>query len=257
VADPWSHTVILSWEPTLRFFEQRVKFLRTLEDADLLTAFQWAGGIGAGAGIRARLGASEFLDVQVQQARLDLIGRSADVSAGRRAIEILLEFLEPTQVMLRWVSMQFLVPLAADYDTARTTTASRHFGCLVGPALTPTDWAILLDGYSVEAESGFQVEFGVISDTEGADRVAKRSGRIPDLYRETLPEDVFEQDEYPPCALFLDWKWTPGRFLNEDTVFEDLIAAWDAFAAESSAGAGSVASEMALVIETSMMEAQG
>lgn len=224
----------MSWPTSLTFLERRTHILRALEERNLLAAFRWSEDVTG-----VLLGASGFAEISSRRAEVHLVGSAEDLEKGRVALEIILSETEPEWVSVDSVLAQVLLPVDLPYLDARRRLAST--GAQGMADTQSTDVAILLDGQAGDPPVRFQVEYGVISDEEAPDRVARRVGRMSGpRSMPPLPGNFFEQNGYPICSLFFDWLWVPGTHHEGEAVLDEIWILRDELANLSQRLAGSV-----------------
>ncbi len=225
---PWSHTVIVQWPASFGFFDLRGRLLGNLDERGLLTAFRWSDD-----SVSVRMGRTEILEMSSDRALLMVVGPEGGLSQARDALAAAIETIDPSTVVLTEALFQFLLPLDVGNEEARRVTSHHLLGDLL-PQAVLTDWAYLVDGRSHRTRGTFQVEFGVISDEEAPERVARRVGRLWQRGLAPAPQDLFEED-YPRSSFFFDWSWSTNARFRVDEVRSDLFGLWDTLAEESEA----------------------
>lgn len=226
---PWTQVLELSWAPELRFYEQRILLLRELEASQDLAQFRVLDHR-----VEARLGDLEALEIGPTGATFTLVGPEARLEVVRDALSLTLKSLDPSNVLVGLIALQFLTPLSADYEDARRRSTAH----VVGPVLEgAVDYALLVDGFSREINARFQVELGVIAPQEAPTRIARSMGRLDvggrGAYRELLPPSALDRDDYPPAAFFSDWNWGVRAAPGVDGGPEEVFRLWDRVVAES------------------------
>lgn len=207
VYDPRTCRVILSWRPTLEYYDQRYRVLKSFEEEKLLVGFQASETQVVGrlhGGEQLTIGPSALIiDGHVKEATN--FGRLLD-DAARRC----LERLKPSVTGIK-ITTRHIVGLdhLGDYDAARIT-ASRIF---LGPfsiATNAIDFAALVDGRDDSRKIDYHTEFGIVSRMEGFARLA-RDLELPQTRsaprgRSTVEANVdgLTPSALPPVSLFLE-----------------------------------------------------
>lgn len=200
--EPWSISVAIDWEPTVRYFEHRLTWLK---DADAihdggsfrvtadLVGFRWGGGTNE---VTLVSGGSRGLTA------------SGDPSAVLALVEAGLTLCEPSRFRLGVASLQYVVPLTGEYDKLREAAGMNFLGELATQEHL-TDFAILID--SNDADFARQMEFGIVSAKEIPPRLARSYGRMAGP-NAVAPESYWaRRKDLPPVALFIDVAWKDLR----------------------------------------------
>lgn len=227
----WTQSVNLRWRPELKYFEGRTTFLRELESAGLLTAFRWRGNA-----LDVRIGEFEYLRIGVASARLDVFSPRASGDRIRIAAKLALDQFAPSDVEMMPMRLRYLLPIDADASTTQIRTAQLVANELGNSA---KDWALLVDGYSDPLDTGYQVEYGIVSLEEMA---ARLTGSISRLNRgNDEVEQTVDLEGLPPCGLFLDVDWGFSKPLNTDDVYDQAESIWRSAVAEGESMAHRIA----------------
>jgi hypothetical protein len=234
---------MMHWRPCLAFYERRIELLRLWESSDLLVAFQVAHDR-----ISAVVGEDTF--VSVGTAGLDITTLTTEDEAfAARLISEATEMLGVDAISGVTSDLQFLVSVDLDYDEARRRLAAPMVGAWFESSQL-IDSAMLLDGRSRDGAAHFQIEFGVVSREEVAQRTSRMVGRLsnaadfdishglqrldPATWSAETPDDA------PAVSLFADWHW---RFIDtppEGATIGDVLPAWRALMEESAEVVGAI-----------------
>jgi len=227
VAAPWSHSLSLSWPPQVAFFDLRTRILESLQAAGLLSAFRWteAGSISG------RLGPAEVIEVSSGGGRLGLVGPGARLSEAKKALSVVLGVLAPPHLTFNGLLLQYLEPIAMTYDDARMRSGVTMVGPAL-PSLETTDWAYWVDGRSPQDGLPFWLECGIINAAEAPARVGRRTGRFRGDWG-SIPAELIDRPDYPPCAFFADWRWIVNRRIGEEDLPALLFDMWDGLVSRS------------------------
>lgn len=228
---PWTQVLELSWAPELRFYEQRIFLLRELEARQNLAEFRVLDHR-----IEARLSEKEALEVGPTGASFVLVGPEARLEVVRDVVSLVLKSLDPENVSVSLLAVQFLTTLPDEFEDARR----RSTQYVVGPFLEEgaRDYALLVDGMSATLQAAFQVELGVVDPHEAPLRIGRFIGRLSDTgrvaNRELLPRSAFMRDDYPAAAFFSDWNWYPRMEPRPQGEAEaEVFALWNRVVEES------------------------
>jgi hypothetical protein len=214
------------WRPELSFTEKRSALLRRLEEAALLSEFKL--GVDD---VTVRIGPFESIKVGVGGAICDVGSPTADVARVRIALEMTLDMLAPSDVVLHLLSIRCFEELDGNPAAIQVGSGGKLIAVAM-PSAVPLDWALLLDGRARGAPGQFKVEFGVVSGPEAAMRLS-----LPTIGRTGVSEsgDVpFQPDTggLPACALFFDWHWF-ASLPAVDRAYVEIVAGWDAILSET------------------------
>ena len=218
----WTQAVNLQWQPELKYFEGRTKFLRDLESEDLLTAFRWRGN-----SLEVRIGEFEFLTIGVARARLDVLSPQASGDRIRTAVKIALELFAPRDVVMRPMHLRYLLPVSDDASLTQVRTAQLVANEIGNGA---SDWALLVDGHSGELDTDYQVEYGIVSQGEMAVRLAGRISRVNSGNNEV--EQTVDLEGLPACGVFLDVDWGFSHPFGTEDVYDQAESIWRSAVAE-------------------------
>lgn len=222
--EPWTQSIELAWRPELGFFDDRSALLRKLESLELINQFHWSAD-------EVVVKVQEFatLRVGVDGASIYLASPRASADRVRQALQVALDHVKPKGVVMVLARIRHLVPINSTAREAQQLSAASVLGLALSD-VRPTDYALMVDGVSDLLKAPFQVEFGVISDEEGAYRFSPGSGRMGG-YSEPIPPDL---EGLPRCAAFFDWSWVVRKPMTEDGFgFESVVTTWDSLAGES------------------------
>ena len=211
----WTQELRLGFRPELRFYEQRTSLLRLLEERDSLQAFRWTDQ-----GISARLQDHADLRLTARSATVRVLSPRTSVDDVRQLVLLVLQALEPSDVIVVTFQAQCLAPVGAVFADIAAAT-----GVLLEPEMAPeaqvTDWAMLVDGQS---DSGkFTLEYGLIKEDEAVSRLMRTAGRVGGPSGD---EEVLDIADLPECALFLDWLWSLNAACGDDLAVS-VTQAWD------------------------------
>ncbi len=219
---PWIQVVELAWRPELGFFERRPGLLRRLEGLGLLSQFNWAEDA-----VTVKIEDYAAVRVSVNGAIAWVTGPSAGVDRARRVLTASLHDLKPQKVVFADTRLRYLAPIATAPKEAQRRSAQRIVGRTWADGY-PTDWALLLDGFSERTRSAFQVEYGIVTPDEVRIRYSRPVGRIG---RDTPVIDP-DLENLPESAVFLDWFWRGGVRIEGDPA-QGVVERWDALLSES------------------------
>ena len=224
MAVPWTQTLSLNWRPALRFYEERVGILRTLDDDGVLAAFR----VDADR-IDARFGDGHSLKVEQSGMTLQLFGLDADLDPLWDYVMLVCNRVQPARIRGVEGEFQHIVGLDLSFEQAVARGHERLYSLPPSDAISYGDWALLMDMTCSDGRSG-QVEFGIIRNNEAPRRLTRASSRMGTLDR---GPQQWSGVEFPEVGLFSDSRWSPSAPL-ESGEFDQLRAFWDA--ASSSAG---------------------
>jgi hypothetical protein len=134
----------------------------------------------------------------------DAVAAEAGVSSLTPAVEGIWPVLEPKSVVLRSASLAWSFDLdGVDYNEARASFARQASGVTAWPlGFRAIDASALMDleGPNYSA----QVEWGIVSDTELAERITEpKAGRMS-ANRPAAKASAVNVEELPPTSLFVD-----------------------------------------------------
>jgi len=210
------------WRPELSFFEERSGLLRELEDAQLLDEFRWTVD-----DVTVKIGQFEGLRVGVNGATVYVMSPRTEGERTRAALEMVLERLKPRDIVLGSIHLQRFVEIHAPAAEVQASSAQDLVGNWM-PSATAGDWALLLDGSSRLAPGPFQVEFGVVSQSEAGIRLSASIGRLES------PELPFQPDleGLPGCSFFFSWLWATDSVVSSEPM-KEMMAVWEAVLSET------------------------
>lgn len=235
VPEPWSLSVAIDWEPTIRHFERRLKWLADADTLHHADSFRVTADL---VGLRWGDGAHE---VTVSSDGTRAQSASSDPSAVLALIEAALRLIEPSRFRSLNTSLQFVVPLKGTYDEIRVTAGQSIFAELAQQERL-TDWAVLFD--SEQPRFMRQFEFGIVSAREIPPRLARSLGRMSDGRTPVLGESYWaHRPELPPVALFVDGTWT-GRQLNMKPTEAWLAPWWNEVREDAEGAVGAIISRV-------------
>ena len=186
----------MAWRPQLSFYDLRVDILRAFDSNHSLLKFTMPDD-----SIEALVANVGFVRMAPDGLRVTITSPRFDEQAVTQVLEIMLGKSDISTSHLT-CNVQHLIPIAADYDEARTSAIS---GWLRPTPIQMTDIAILVDGVDDETGYGFQCEYGIISAEESVDRLARQVGRLTNSSDLPLDPDIAG---LPDVAAFLDWHWS-------------------------------------------------
>lgn len=204
----------LRWRTELAFYERRTHILRRFEEMGS-EAFRWHEST-----VGARLAPHCEVEISATGATVRLLSPHLDASTARQALGVVMVEMEPSDVVLHFVGLQYLLPIPLPFETAAVQSAESLVSEVL-PDAQPLDWSVLLDGGS-EGIGAFQVEYGIISQSEAEDRLRRQVGRIPSLSGGApgVPPDL---SGLPECAHFFDWSWHVQRLLDGDDLTSSAV----------------------------------
>lgn len=173
----WVSTYDLSWSPPITFLNRALLLAERVEsDFDPVSFVFHEDRIGF---------AARHRDVRISIALSGItivLGPSTEaISDLEPELDLVLSVFEPTDLSLAAASDMIVLPVPGDYDEARSRLAGQASG-LTHPVdgLTPTDTAVLID--LDDSDRHFQVEYGVVTADEAAERIA-----FPERSRSEIP----------------------------------------------------------------------
>jgi hypothetical protein len=212
----WGETVRVSWRRSLKYYEFRIPALRKLEEAGLLSGFRVRGEEEAG----GRLG-DPFHELSLSPTGVSgtMHLPSGDRSRIRRAMQLVLDVLQPEAITGALFGGRYLIPIQGDYDKVRRAAVRTLTSDSL--QLPIMDWSLLVDLEGTKEGQEGQCEFGIVSRSEMRDRIAGVVGRLAGE-RVSLPDEV----EFPEVALFLDQSWGQSAPFLADDVHKGLDEFW-------------------------------
>lgn len=194
----WAQSISLWWRPELRFYEERIDILRSLEERGYLRAFRVQENF-----IDARLFDSrDRLSVRQDGLELHLDRPDADVDRAWEAVEIGLSAVEPRQPRTVVATFQHLTGLDMGFEEAVARAYGSVFGTLGTDSIKLGDWAVLVD-VSMNGGASGQIEFGIVRADEVPDRLSRAAGRIGS--RQAEPRDVPGPEAFEDVSMFADF----------------------------------------------------
>jgi hypothetical protein len=195
----WTQEISLRWRPEAAFFERWPKVLRALEDDGTIRSFRVGGPGDVEVGLVDRNHSLRLAPTSLTLLALTPEGVNSQVLA---AVRQALTIIAPRSVRSSFVRFQNLVPLDVGYERARVEAAKTLFASWVEPVEDP-DWAVLLNGR--DAAWDYQIEFGIVSQAEIAERLARIVSRV-DADEFGDPEH-WSEVPLPEVAFFADSNW--------------------------------------------------
>lgn len=204
----WGHELGVRWRPSLRFFEEGVKFLRHLDDEGELQAFKVDRNL-----LEARLGPAEVLILRPNGADFHVIGPDSDPTRLQGVLHEALDRFQVQSLRPLHYRLQILDAVEAEATALCRSGGEMSAGRFLGPDSGVTDFSVLADGERDELT--YQVEFGVLSSAEMPDRVLRSVGRIGHGDNDiSTTRYVRHVVVFPATALFSDWSWFPANPLD-------------------------------------------
>jgi hypothetical protein len=198
VLPPWTQSVSLHWRPELRFYEERIRILRELEDKRELRAFRVAEG-----SIDARIRDDDhLLSVHQSGLSIQLLRPNADIDRAWAALTTVVETIRPASLRRTTVAFQYVSELKVDMPTAISNSIDHLFSVPTVEGVSYRDWAVLMDITRSDGSEG-QMEFGIVEDHEVPARLSRHVGRI-NVSGGNVAPDHWKEDEFPAVAVFAD-----------------------------------------------------
>lgn len=220
---PWTQSLSVHWRPVLRFYEERIGVLRSLEDQGILKAFA-VGNDQIGARL---LDAGHELSVSEGGLSLELFGQDVELDTGWEFAMAAVEAVKPTQIRRAQARFQYIVALERPFDQAVTEGLERLLSVPALAGASYADFALLLDMAGPDDVTG-HMEFGIIRDGEAAVRLGRQIGpmqRHAGPGSRALGEPRWLGTEFPRVALFVDLTWEQMREFER---FEEVRGFWAA-----------------------------
>jgi hypothetical protein len=218
----WMQAVELQWRPQVRFFDLRTRVLLELEEEDLMDAFSWEANE-----VLVRVSPYEAYRVAVNGATCWITSPRLTPVNVRASLARFLDEMQPGAIHVSRAFFRYLLPIA---DHSATEAQGQFAGDVTGGVLpdgTALDAAVLLDGRTDSLGAFFQVEYGIVSESEVSLRL-RGAGAIPPMQSPLAPDLT----DAPACALWLSWMWTrpeDGRAGSR----QDAEELWDRLVNES------------------------
>lgn len=198
---PWTQSLALAWRPELRFYEKRLEILRALEERGDLWAFRASEDR-----VQARL-VDQWQQMSVRQSgvALHLLSPAADEERSWKALALASEMVQPKEIRSLSIAFQYAVELPIPFaDAARRGGRALVAGFGLSGVSVP-DWAVLVDVALDEALGARgQAEFGIVRALEVPVRLARDVGRIGFPDPPVTSAELWENEEFPPVAVFMD-----------------------------------------------------
>lgn len=218
--DPWAKTILVHYNPDLRFHERKVSLLRSFDDLGLLRAYRLAdneAGALLGHGRSELVITERYLRLYVTPQSID-----EDIDLERRVVQDVMTALSPEVTEFEFLS-QHVCPLEGEYEINLQESASRFFGSWATDN-GMRDYALLLDGSMGQRD--YKAEFGIITDDELEPRLLRKIGRIRPRGSPSPYAPLGERTP-PSVALFIDISWhQESTSLEESIDASQLLAEW-------------------------------
>jgi hypothetical protein len=201
VQAPWTQNVTLGWRPELRFYQERVAILKTLEDRGLLKAFR----VGSDR-VDGRL-VDDAHELSINESSLTLRVRTpfGGPELWERmweAADYAVKRIGPARYHRISVAFQHVVELPLAFEEAVRRGYDRLFGGAAGSPIPFGDWAYLTNLALDEPPAYGYTEFGIVEAEELPDRLSRAVGRTYGSGREggySWRADMFKE-----VSLFAD-----------------------------------------------------
>lgn len=178
----WVSTYRFDWSPPITFLNRALRLAERVETELSPVAFN-VNEDHIGFAVQDR---DVRVSVTLPGINIVLGPSTESVSDLSEAIDLILQVFSPTDLSMVGASDNIIVPLDDEYDLVRARLAERASGIDGGPGgLRPIDTAILLD--LVDDAHHFQVEYGVVTADEGAQRICQPDGSRSDMPYHGLP----------------------------------------------------------------------
>jgi hypothetical protein len=222
VALPTTQSIRLRWRPELRFYEQRIKILRDLEEQDLLQAFRVTEET-----VDAELPNWCWLSIAQSGLTLDWLTETDDTSTAWTLVQDIVGKIKPRQFSHARTSYQHVIGLPLSFDEALARSREQLYSAWGTEEVTLTDWALLAD---LEAAgpppSKGQVEFGITRSDELPARLNRVSRRGPGMMQTSHRE--WKPEEFKDVSLYADSDFNcPATEGDLDAFLERAEAFWD------------------------------
>lgn len=195
----------IKWRPELRFYEEGVSLLRSLDSTDDLSEFKVDLHE-----VRARLASGPIVVVRSDGLTVSTPGPLAEFDDVVALLDEIQATLAPIDMNLGAIALITLAPINGLRDEACRKLA--HLGAPAGSnfARAVTDTAILTDGYHDDngRQVKFQVEFGVVGPVEGAERLDRTHSSRLGSPGEGVVRTAIDADVLAAANLFAEWRWS-------------------------------------------------
>ncbi|MEX1271242.1 MAG: hypothetical protein WEB55_02190, partial [Acidimicrobiia bacterium] len=138
----WTQTLTLGWRPTVGYYENRFRYLRDLEERELVAAFRVDENNNVEVKLvdphhQATLGAESIV--------LDVATPTGDWARCATALDLAVSHSQPKSLRYAGFQFQLVVPVEEmDYDTARREHAGAWLNRPIIDTLTSSDVAVLV-----------------------------------------------------------------------------------------------------------------
>ena len=213
--DPWTERIALAWRSSIRFFKHRYDILERLEEEGLLWGFRVEEEE-----ISVRLGdPSHLLTFTPTYATGGVLRPDGDPGRLRLAMELVLESIEPGQLVGSRFDFQWLIAAEGEYDEVRAAAAAAFLAEAPGAV---TDLAAWLDG---ELDDGkpYVLECGVVEADEVPPRLARTTGRFRAARSEDIPPSLWPVEDLPAVAFFCDMNVEPTTDIDSADSYFTLL----------------------------------
>jgi hypothetical protein len=140
------------------------------------------------------------------------------------AAKVALSVIQPSTVRGARAMLQYIVPIDADYDKARQSSAEALFG-QAAPSLAVRDWALLLDA-ELEGVGESHHEFGIVRKAEIPLRLNRWMGRVSSEGEGEGGHD-WPVESFPQVAFFLDGVWTRSGIVPGSGALGYMEETWE------------------------------
>lgn len=182
------------WKPQLCFYANRAPFLQSLEERGALLQFRMPDD-----SVEALIADVGLINVGPGQVRVTVGSPTFDHDRLIETLQLALGVCQPASSTWH-CRVRHIIEIDSDYDAARSAGKAGwlHAGDDV------TDFAILVDGRSEDADYTYQCEYGVITREEATQRLLSAGrGRPIDI-----PDEIIDLSDLPDVAAFMDWHWS-------------------------------------------------
>ncbi len=213
MTEPVTESLIVHWQPTVRFHQHRLDPLAELESKGLLRKFRVSDDE-----IGARTDDAELI-LSEDRARIRARGGLLSSDA-RQLLQLAFRAAGPSEYLFSLV-YQYLIPiLDQSYDEARSSALNQLSGGFLG-SLGVYDFAFLADGRRSDSDE-WHCEFGILSQDEVLPRLRREVGQIGTLGGPT--GFIGDEPRDMAVAFFADFLWhitvPTERVLRADVVDE-------------------------------------
>jgi hypothetical protein len=213
----WTQRIGASWPPTLNYYERRLDVLRRFEDEGLLRQFSVSED-----DVSARLGdANHSINFSPTGLVAGLYQPDGDEERVRYAMAVVVEVLEPDEIVVPTFDFQWVVELEEAYDDARRRAARVAAPSSLAQA---NDFALWADGHLEEPDANYFFECGVVDASELPTRLARLHGRAGAADPRS-PPSLWPRDVLPEVAFFCGVNWAVDV---ADESLERVFELWDA-----------------------------